>query len=57
MKAEVINVNGKPVMEITPETPIEYVQSQNWLRKNMKVVKGENPYLDVMSFDLKMMEK
>ena len=57
MKAEVINIKGKLVLEVVPETPFEYVQSQNWLRKNMKVVKGEMPYLDVMSFNLKMMEK
>jgi len=57
MTAEVIEINGKLVLEIVPGTPFEYVQSQNWLRKNMKVVKGEMPYLDVMSFNLKMMEK
>lgn len=56
MTAEVRLINGKLVMEINPETPFEYVQSQDWLKENMRIIKGEKPFLDVMSFDLKVME-
>jgi hypothetical protein len=56
MKAEVRTINGKLVMQIDPETPFEFAQSQEWLRSNMRIIKGEKPFLDVMSFDLKLME-
>ncbi len=57
MKAEVKNINGKQVMEIIPETPFDYVQAENWLKENTVIKQGYMPHVDVMSFDIKLMEK